>query len=241
MDIYILKKKPSKITISKLTDEIKNCIESFMSTDIFYYLTHSRSEHLVKINQIHISEAGINPPLDFHEIKNNIKKQRLISCPTTVHYSLLKIEESLPSGVLYFRYNPQSFLFLLGEFGEKHNVAEIHCNLDNVSPERISTYQKALLKLNALDVWLEPIHMKKSRPAYKLCVLVQKSQLAYFQEWLLTNVPTLGIRYVKFQRLTLTRYEKEGKKIWYDLSGQKQEREEHDTFEKNFLNQNVND
>ena len=240
MDIYILsQKEPSRIVIPEFISGITKCIKNFVSTDIFHDLTHPGKNRKIKIDHICILHRGeaLFRRIDFDLIRKDIEKQGLILCSPSVRYSFMEMEAGLPSGMLYFKYSSGYFSLFLGKFGKEHGVLEIHCNLDNVTPEKISTYQKALLKLNALDVWIEMVHMKKSRPAYKLCVLVPKLKSAYFQEWLLSNTPTLGIRYIACERLTLMRRQKGRTKIWYDLLGHRQEKKEHNVFEEKFFKQ----
>ena len=62
---------------------------------------------------------------------------------------------------------------ILGEAGEEtgDGVLELRCNLDDQTPEEIGFALERLQEAGALDVWTQPIGMKKARPGTLLCVL----------------------------------------------------------------------
>ena len=72
--------------------------------------------------------------------------------------------------------NPES----LGETGEtreapddkeRDQVMVLESNLDDCTGETLGFVMEELLQAGALDVWYQPIYMKKNRPAYKLSIL----------------------------------------------------------------------
>lgn len=62
-----------------------------------------------------------------------------------------------------------------------------------------------LLEANALDVFFSPIIMKKNRPAYKMTVLCNESDMDKIQAIIFKNTTTIGIRYRYEQRVILDR------------------------------------
>ncbi|MDO5308936.1 MAG: LarC family nickel insertion protein, partial [Planctomycetia bacterium] len=54
---------------------------------------------------------------------------------------------------------------------EEEEIVELQCNIDDATGERISTVTEALFESGVRDAWVEPIQMKKGRPAVKLCTL----------------------------------------------------------------------
>ena len=55
--------------------------------------------------------------------------------------------------------------------GKQNEVCVSEVNLDDMTPEAIAYAEDCLWQAEALDVWTEPIYMKKGRLATKLCVL----------------------------------------------------------------------
>lgn len=74
-----------------------------------------------------------------------------------------------------------------------------------MSSEIFSYLYEKLIEEGALDVYTESIYMKKNRPAIKLSVLCEKNDLDKFTESILTETSTFGIRYQKYNRVTLCR------------------------------------
>ena len=83
----------------------------------------------------------------------------------------------------------------------------VECNLDDMSPERYDHVMELLFRLGAMDVFLTPIVMKKSRPAVTLSVLCGREELAAVREVLFTHTTTLGIRERAVTKRTLPRKE----------------------------------
>jgi len=98
---------------------------------------------------------------------------------------------------------------MLGETGETGDeVAELCCNLDDMTGEDIGFAMEVLLENGALDVYTEAISMKKNRPAVKLCVLCKEPDAEKFASLMLRYTTTLGVRQAKMRRYTLSRSEK---------------------------------
>ena len=95
---------------------------------------------------------------------------------------------------------------MLGETGESGGeVAEISCNLDDMTGEEIGFAVEALREAGALDVWTQPIQMKKSRPGTLLSVLCPPERERAFAELMLRHTTTIGVRCRTLRRYTLER------------------------------------
>jgi pyridinium-3,5-bisthiocarboxylic acid mononucleotide nickel chelatase len=70
----------------------------------------------------------------------------------------------------------------------------LECNIDDLSPENYEFAMDLLFEAGASDVWIEPIIMKKSRPASKLCVLCRPSDTGKIKTILFTHTSTIGLR-----------------------------------------------
>lgn len=74
-----------------------------------------------------------------------------------------------------------------------------------MSSEIYSYLYEKVLEEEALDIYTESIYMKKNRPATKVCILCQESDLDKFIEILLTETSTFGVRYNIYNREELKR------------------------------------
>lgn len=84
-------------------------------------------------------------------------------------------------------------------------VAELSCNLDDMTPEEIGFAMDRLLEAGALDVFTTPIGMKKNRPGTMLTALCKPNQKDLMVQQLFRHTTTLGIRENQLHRYTLTR------------------------------------
>ncbi|MDR2578374.1 MAG: nickel pincer cofactor biosynthesis protein LarC [Chitinispirillales bacterium] len=84
-------------------------------------------------------------------------------------------------------------------------VAELSCNLDDMTPESIAFAQELLLHEGALDVWTESIGMKKSRPGIKFVCLCTDAAKEKMLSLIFKHTTTLGIRENICRRYTLQR------------------------------------
>lgn len=91
-----------------------------------------------------------------------------------------------------------------GQVGE---VAELSCNLDDMTPEAIGFAQEILLEAGVLDVFTTPIGMKKSRPGVMLTCLCRQEDGEKFAKLMLRHTTTLGVREHTCRRYTLEREE----------------------------------
>lgn len=97
---------------------------------------------------------------------------------------------------------------LLGETQETGDeIAELRCNLDDMTGEDIGFAMEALLAGGALDVFTTPIGMKKSRPGVLLTVLCRPAEQEKMAKLLFRHTTTLGVRVGLCSRFTLRRSE----------------------------------
>jgi molybdenum cofactor synthesis domain-containing protein len=84
-------------------------------------------------------------------------------------------------------------------------IESLQTNLDDFSPEFYEVLIERLFAAGAVDVFLSPIQMKKSRPATLLTVLAAPEKREAVAQVIFTETTTLGIRYATLNRLTLDR------------------------------------
>ena len=93
-------------------------------------------------------------------------------------------------------------------------VYELETNIDDATGERLSVVMSRLFEAGALDVWFEPIQMKKGRPAYRLCALVKEKNRDAAVDTVFRHSGVLGVRETSKQRYFLSRYWKEVTTRW---------------------------
>lgn len=74
------------------------------------------------------------------------------------------------------------------------SVEELSCNLDDCTGEELGFASELLLKSGALDVFMTPIQMKKSRPGTMLTVIAKPVDAERLTELMLRHTTTLGVR-----------------------------------------------
>ena len=95
---------------------------------------------------------------------------------------------------------------LLGQTDEPaEQIAELCCNLDDMTPEAVGFAMEQLLQDGALDVYTTPIGMKKCRPGVLLTVLCRPEDRERLTQQLLRHTTTLGVRMAQLERRTLRR------------------------------------
>lgn len=95
---------------------------------------------------------------------------------------------------------------MLGETPESAgDVAELRCNLDDMTGEALGFAMQRLMEAGALDAWCEPILMKKGRPGQMLCCLCRPGDEGRFAELMLRHTTTLGVRCHTLRRYALDR------------------------------------
>ena len=95
---------------------------------------------------------------------------------------------------------------MLGETSEQTDaIAELKCNIDDMTGEEIGFAMEQLLSGGALDVFTTPIGMKKNRPGVMLCCLCREGEEDRFAALLFAHTTTLGVRVQPVQRRVLPR------------------------------------
>ncbi len=95
---------------------------------------------------------------------------------------------------------------MLGEAVERlPRVSELRCNLDDITAEDLAFAQELLLERGALDVYTQPLGMKKGRAGVMLSCLCEEGREAEFASLMLRHTPTLGLRVYHPERITLER------------------------------------
>jgi hypothetical protein len=103
--------------------------------------------------------------------------------PNAVRLSL--VEESAPPG--------------------QDTVAELRCQLDDITGEHLAALVDELLAAGAKDVYLVPVLMKKGRPGHELTVLAAPDDQARLTALVLTRSTTIGVRHQLLARQVLPR------------------------------------
>lgn len=96
-------------------------------------------------------------------------------------------------------------VYIGDEADTEGELYEVATNLDNESGEIVGFVCEQLLAAGAKDAWTEPIYMKKSRPAVKLCYLCEKRILKKLNDFVLENTKALGVRFHSVERQILPR------------------------------------
>jgi len=89
--------------------------------------------------------------------------------------------------------------------GETDEVIELAANLDDLSPELAAAAAERLLSAGALDVWLDPVLMKKGRPGFVLAALCAEDKIDGLFAILVRETTAFGMRYHRVSRRKLRR------------------------------------
>lgn len=103
---------------------------------------------------------------------------------------------------------PNLLRVLIGEQDtqpEEEWVSILETNIDDMNPEFYEYVIESLLKKGALDVFLTPVQMKKSRPGVLLSVICYEEKQDELLKVLFTETPTLGVRISHVRRKKLKR------------------------------------
>lgn len=120
------------------------------------------------------------------------------------------------AGAKEFTDGPNILRGFLGQVSEQaaDTVVELACNLDDVTPEVIGYTVQQLLDAGALDVWTNPIQMKKQRPGVMLSLLCRPDQQHVLAAIMQAETGTLGIRVQSVERLLQERQLVERHTCW---------------------------
>lgn len=99
-----------------------------------------------------------------------------------------------------------------GQHLEKQVMVE--CNIDDMNPELFGYLMETLFEEGALDVFWEPIFMKKNRPGTLVRVLCDPKNRQAVVDRILSESTTLGVRFYEVQRMCLKRRMVEVETAW---------------------------
>lgn len=88
---------------------------------------------------------------------------------------------------------------------EAQRVEVIETHLDDWSPETWPHVAQRLMAAGALDVSLQPMHMKKGRPGFCLRVICDPAGSTDLREAIFNETTAIGLRYREEHRITLER------------------------------------
>ena len=95
---------------------------------------------------------------------------------------------------------------MLGQTQEESTtIAQLACNLDDMTPEALGFAQERLWEAGALDVTTAPIGMKKNRPGVQLTCLCRLEDREKLVSVLFAHTTTVGVRESLCTRYTLAR------------------------------------
>ena len=103
---------------------------------------------------------------------------------------------------------PNMLRVIIGEADtaiKRDSVYVIETNIDDMTPQSFEYLFERLFKAGALDVYVTNIQMKKSRPAFKLTVLTELSDLDRAADVIFAETTTIGLRFYSSERLKLVR------------------------------------
>jgi len=89
---------------------------------------------------------------------------------------------------------------------DRDSVVILEANIDDMNPQVYDEVMDSLLQKGALDVFLTPIIMKKSRPAVKLTCITPPDKKRELAEAILRETTTIGVREFKTDRIKLYRH-----------------------------------
>jgi len=81
----------------------------------------------------------------------------------------------------------------------------IETNIDDMNPQFYELLMERLWEAGALDAWLTPIQMKKSRPATMVSVIAPRNRLQRIEDVLVANTSTQGLRIHAVERVKAAR------------------------------------
>jgi uncharacterized protein (TIGR00299 family) protein len=103
---------------------------------------------------------------------------------------------------------PNILRVLLGEAVEEFKMEDVvllETNIDDMAPNLYEFVMDELFTSGALDVFLQPIIMKRSRPGVILSVLCKPEDMGRLSELIFRETTTLGIRVNRLERMALDR------------------------------------
>ena len=97
------------------------------------------------------------------------------------------------------------FLGETAEAGAVETVAQVETTIDDMSPQLYEPLMERLFAAGALDVYLTPVLMKKSRPGVVVTALCGPGRAALLARVCFEESTTIGVRWTTYQRERLPR------------------------------------
>jgi hypothetical protein len=91
------------------------------------------------------------------------------------------------------------------ESGDVETLVSVETTIDDMSPQLYEPLMERLLRAGALDVYLTPVVMKRSRPATVLTLLAPPAIAERLAELLFRETTTIGVRWSEVRRRRLPR------------------------------------
>ena len=82
----------------------------------------------------------------------------------------------------------------LGTEGAAGSMVEVETNIDDMNPQLYAAVSASLFAAGAVDVWMTPVQMKKSRPGVVLSALAPAAQESALAKVLFEETTTAGVR-----------------------------------------------
>ncbi|WP_338863382.1 nickel pincer cofactor biosynthesis protein LarC [Myxococcus stipitatus] len=110
-------------------------------------------------------------------------------------------------GTKDFRDRPNVLRASLGRMdaSRSEGLWVVEANLDDATPQLLGHLVERMLSVGALDAWVTPVVMKKSRPGHLLGVLSEGGLRDTVVDTLLRESTSLGVRYHRVERQALER------------------------------------
>ena len=89
--------------------------------------------------------------------------------------------------------------------GGRETIMQVETTVDDMQPQLWEAVMERLFESGALDVYLTPVVMKKSRPGTVLTALCTPDKVTELSRVLFEESPTIGVRWTAYQRERLDR------------------------------------
>lgn len=87
----------------------------------------------------------------------------------------------------------------------RETIVQVETTVDDMQPQLWEAVMERLFESGALDVYLTPVTMKKSRPGIVLTALCSPDRVTELSRVLFEESPTIGVRWTAYQRERLDR------------------------------------
>ena len=104
-----------------------------------------------------------------------------------------------------------------GPFDEGPEELLLEANIDDMNPEFFEPLVDRLFEAGALDVWLEPITMKRGRPGTKVSAICRTTDRAELERIFIEHSTTFGVRALPIDRVKAGRRTEQIATRWGDV------------------------